>query len=232
MATKVLLYLTPQPFFLARQSHVCYNSAIISFIKENVPICVGSGFLQWEQMYRCWISLLAAVQWRLSVLMREGYMKQHGQTGQAAFIQLWLQRSPFFMGKISTGEEKLVQMLLSWCGFRVLRHTFLLWRAKMFGSRFGKFDCGGHRKRFSPALLLLARSLSLLERLVVWNRSNPTPLKRPPPPQFGGGAAGTAVGFSQLILARMEESSQKPFRNWTLALCRANWCWLSRSVFV
>lgn len=38
----------------------------------------------------------------------------------------------------------------------------------------------------------------------------------------GGGAAGTAIGLSQLILARMKESSRKPFRKRTLALCRAN----------
>lgn len=48
----------------------------------------------------------------------------------------------------------------------------------------------------------------------------------------GGGAAGTAIGLSQLILARMKESSRKPFRKRTLALCRANWCRLSRSAFV
>lgn len=48
----------------------------------------------------------------------------------------------------------------------------------------------------------------------------------------GGGAAGTAIGLSQLILARMKESSRKPFRKRTLALCRASWCRLSRSAFV
>lgn len=59
-------------------------------------------------------------------------------------------------------------------------------------------------------------------------RSPRSPRHTAPPKQFplqsegGDGAAGTAVGFSQLILARMEESSQKPFRNWTLAPRSAN----------
>lgn len=59
-------------------------------------------------------------------------------------------------------------------------------------------------------------------------RSPRSPRHTAPPKQFplqfggGDGAAGTAGGFSQLILARMDESSQKPFRNWTLALRSAN----------